>query len=685
MNILLRILLLLPACLLLLPLSRAQDKRRILETEEVTVKARRILKDVGARKTILDTSVLRENISYSLADVLSQSSSIFIKSYGRATLSTASFRGTAPSHTQVLWNGMKLNSPMLGMVDFSLIPSFFIDNASLHHGAGSVGVTGGGLGGAVSLVSDGSRDHDEGVGFRYIQGISSFSTYDQFARLDYGKGAFRGNTRAFYVSSKNDFKYTNYRKKDFEYNDHGEIVGYSYPREKNKNGSFKDLHLMQEFSWDAGRSDRVGLSVWYMDSRRGVPMLSVDYKDENNSKNKQYDHTVRAVANWDRERDLWSFRTKAGYSYTDLKYVYLSDIGSGELKEMIHSRSYVNTGFGEFDAQRFFGNKWLFTGKLAAHQHLVKSADRAIMTQAGEQAIIGYDKARFEASGFLAVKYMPTNRVGLSVNLREERYGTEWTPPIPAFFAEYLLWRPANLYLKGSFARNFRYPTLNDLYFMPGGNDSLRNEQGYTYDIGLQATIHGGATRVTAEVTAYDSYIRDWIVWLPTFKGFWSPVNVKKVHSSGVEAKVGIGHAFGDGWFFSGDVNYTWSRAINRGDPMSWADESIGKQLVYIPKHSASATGHLDWKGWRLTYKWNYYSERFTTSSNEKATKIGRLKPYFMNDAGLEKSFTFPWARISCKLMVNNLFNEEYESVLSRPMAGRNYGFFIELNPFFKR
>ena len=118
---------------LLLALSHpaATAQERTIRTETVTVRAQRSLRDIGAQKTPLDTTVLRENITNSLADVLSQNSSIFIKSYGRGTLATASFRGTAPSHTQVTWNGMKMNSPMLGMVDFSLIPSYLIDDAAL--------------------------------------------------------------------------------------------------------------------------------------------------------------------------------------------------------------------------------------------------------------------------------------------------------------------------------------------------------------------------------------------------------------------------------------------------------------------------------------------------------------------------------------------------------------------------
>ncbi len=53
-------------------------------------------------------------------------------------MATASFRGTAPSHTQVSWNGISISSPMLGMVDFSLIPVYIIDDLTLKHGAASL-------------------------------------------------------------------------------------------------------------------------------------------------------------------------------------------------------------------------------------------------------------------------------------------------------------------------------------------------------------------------------------------------------------------------------------------------------------------------------------------------------------------------------------------------------------------
>ena len=67
-------------------------------------------------------------------------------------------------------------------------------------------------------------------------------------------------------------------------------------------------------------------------------------------------------------------------------------------------------------------------------------------------------------------------------------------------------------------------------------------------------------------------------------------------------------------------------------------------------------------------------------SSND-ITLTGKLPPYFMSNISLEKSLDFSWSEISIKGTVNNLFNEEYLSVLSRPMPGINFEFFVGITP----
>jgi iron complex outermembrane receptor protein len=67
-------------------------------------------------------------------------------------------------------------------------------------------------------------------------------------------------------------------------------------------------------------------------------------------------------------------------------------------------------------------------------------------------------------------------------------------------------------------------------------------------------------------------------------------------------------------------------------------------------------------------------------SSNDD-TLTGHLPQYFMNNLSLEKVLIFKWADLSLKATINNLFNEEYLSVLSRPMPGINFEIFIGITP----
>ena len=69
-------------------------------------------------------------------------------------------------------------------------------------------------------------------------------------------------------------------------------------------------------------------------------------------------------------------------------------------------------------------------------------------------------------------------------------------------------------------------------------------------------------------------------------------------------------------------------------------------------------------------------------SSNE-STLTGRLPAYYMSNVTLSRSLSFSPVDLQLKLAVNNLFDEEYLSVLSRPMPGINFEFFISVTPRF--
>ena len=655
---------------------------------EVEVTAYRRLSDTGVQRTTLDTVVLHQNVALSMSDILTQHSSLFIKSYGRATESTAEFRGTSPSHTQVLWNGLKINSPMLGTVDFSTIPAYFVDEANLLHGASSLTLTGGGLGGAVDLAT--RPPLRQGFGAQYIQGIGSYSTFDQFLRLNYGRRRWSGSTRVVYATSRNDFHYTNYDKKTDERDAEGNIVRSYHPTERNHSGYFHDFHALQDICYTSPEAGRIALSAWFTHSLRGLPFLSVDYRDDTDFTNEQKQNAVRSVVSWDKAfGTAWHVDARAGYTYQDIAYDYStvrgSATGSSGKTIITASHSYSQQAYVQAKADFMPAPDWLFTANLGLTYNHVRSHDRSPF-HIGDN----YNEGRVETSLSLNAKYRPTSRLALSAILREEVYRHDFVPLIPALLAEYVIVKSRRnvLVAKASVARNYRYPTMDDLYFQPGGNPDLRPERGFTYDGGLELKCRrpvaggrdGANFSLTGNLAAYDSYITDWILWTPNVKGYWQPSNLKRVHNYGTELTLSPELQLPRQWQFSLTANYAYTPSINRSRDLDEADTSYGKQLVYVPLHSANMSAVLRWREWKLTYLWHSYSERFTTTSNEVGLITGRLKPYYMSDVTLERQFR--WRRLDAafKGVVYNLLGSEYVTVLSRPMAGRHFELFVELN-----
>lgn len=667
--------------ILILSVNLSAQSNKHYELDEIVVHAKKPMKDLGLEKTSFDSLALKENISLSIADVLTFNSSVFVKSSGRATLSTVAFRGTSPNHTQVTWNGMNINNPMLGMTDFSTIPAFFIDQASLLHGASSISETGGGLGGLIKLSN--IPDVPEGYNLQYIQGIGSFSTFDEFVRFGFRNEKLITSTRVAYMSSPNDYSYINHDKKLNIYDEDHNIIGQYYPKEKNRSGSYKDLHLLQEIYYNFSKSNSFSFQAWYAYSNRELPLLTTDYGDPRQFENRSKNNTFRGILDWNHKSSTWKTDLKIGYSYGWSGYDYKREITDNNWSDITHARSVVNTIFGRGDWEYNPSNKWFFNVNINANQNFVTSKDKNIILQDGDKAVVGYNKGRIELSASATAKWHLLDRMGLSLVISEEFYGKKFTPIIPAFFVDAILTNNGKLSARASVASNFKFPSLNDLYFLPGGNPNLKSEKGITYDFSVSfKTAKSGVFALSANIGWFDSTIKDWIIWLPTPRGFFSPKNVRRVHSYGIELKGDIELWLPRGWGVNLSGAYSWTPSINKGEKISPADMSVGKQIPYVPKNSASLTGRLTWKSWSFLYKWCYYSKRFTMSSNDYSLS-GILPDYFMNNIALSKDFIFNPLNIQLKLAINNLFNEDYLSVLSHPMPGINFEFYIGITPKF--
>ncbi len=634
-------------------------KDSIFYIQQAQVTAEKLFKkeEAGMKETKVDTLILLEKVNLSLSELISENTPIFIKNNGRGALATASFRGTASSHTQVNWNGINLNSPMAGMVDFSLIPVYVIDDMNLKHGTASISDQSGGLGGSINLNN--SVDWSNTFHLKYLQGVGSYNSYDEFLKFGFGNNKLQVKSRIYHNYSKNDFTYINRGIGNIDPIT-GEITN---PLDTNDNADYKKYGLLQELYYRPNEINIVSIKYWGQFAKRTIPRATSYEGPDNSNLNRQKDIDHKIVADWKRFGENNKLIVRSAWSGKQLDYTLNNNVNGYGIIPAIYSTS-TQSSFLNFVSYNYdFNPDFSIETSFNANFHDVASEDTVKKT--------GYEKERTELSSFLALRKSFFERLNLNFMLRQEYIDNKWNPVIPYLGFDLKITENKNIIIKGNIARNFHQPSLNDLYWQPGGNENLLPEKGISYEVGSEFHFNSNNAKFTTEITAYRSDINNWIIWIPSYKGYWEPKNIKRVLSQGIEINTKLNGQYNNiNYNLSGSYAYTSS--VNYGDPLTWGDESYGKQLVYIPLHSGNIMVNLAYKTYHITYQHNLYSERFTTSSND-ITRRDWLYPYFMNDVIIGKKFKFENLTLSTEFKIYNLFNETYHSVLYRPMPGRNY------------
>lgn len=646
--------------------TNAQHISDTLKIKTVEVYAKRVIKEeAGKTTTKIDSIAMIKALTSNLSELISQNTPIFIKEYGRGAMATASFRGTAPSHTQVSWNGISLNSPMLGMVDFSTIPVYFTDNVSLLHGSGSISEKSGALGGVVKLEN--STNWQNKFSGRLLTGIGSYGTKDEFVQINAGNKKIQSQTRAFYNYSDNDYLFVNKFVADID----PKTGNYIYPTQRNVNSQYENYGLLQELYFRPDEKNVITIRYWYQHNDRSLPRLLSNETDIKANINRQLENSHRPVVEWRHYGKKGVFSLNSGANIQLLNYSLTTKVSGAEDQVVIDSRSQSATYFIKANYNYQLSDNLSILGGTNTEFNKVSSHNSP---KNGESQ--GYDQQRQDHSFYLQLSKSFSKKLTANLLAREDFIGWQSTPFIPSAGIEYHPFRDEGYFLKGNIARNYHQPTLNDLYYIPGGNPDLKPEEGLMADLGTGYKGAIGNNSFHATLNGYYSRINNWIIWLPTPQGYWEPYNMKRVNTSGIELNMVIsGKIYSFDYHFNG--NYAFTRSINRDDPRNWADESIGKQLPYIPEHSANFLANLSRSGYHLTWLWTYYSERFTTTSNDKTSKMDVLYPYLMNNLYLGKEIKMNRKKLDIELKIFNLFNEEYRTVLQHPMPRRNYSLLI--------
>ena len=659
--------------MLLAQLSFSQGIRdSVFQIGGVNVLSQRMFKkeQAGMKETRVDSFVLMNKINQSVSNILSENTTVTIKDYGRGALATASFRGTSPTHTQVSWNGININSPMLGMVDFSLVPVYIVDDMSLQHGSASVSNQSGGLGGHISL--DNKVDWDNTISGRYYQGIGSYHTFDEFGQINIGNRTIQSKTRAYHNYSKNDYPFVN--KHQIEIDDQGNIF---HPIQRNKNGDYKKYGFQQELYYKIAPHLFSSVRVWYQNSNRSIPeVLSNEAVDSIASRrNEQQDETLKGVLQFSHYLEKLETKFTSGVDVQHLDYVVKIKNSGLDVNTPVNSGSKMNSWYNKLNMKYSFSDRISSLFKVDVNYFDITSKDTT--TQAG------FTKKRMEYSLFGAAYFHLSSRINMSAELRKDFIEKIESPLIYNIGISYKPFDLENLVVKTSFVRNFHCPTLNDLYWQPGGNPDLLPEEGHTAELGLQYIKKEQSFELETELTSYYSQMNNWILWLPGVKGFWEAQNRKKVQSYGMEYNF-------KGSYQPQNVKYTlqgtyaYTKSINVGERLGPNDSSIGSQLPFIPVHSANLLFAARFKNVYANYQYQFYGVRYILSANEEVPEndfpFYRLYPQHLNHLTLGYEFHLGKTRWGTELKIQNLFNEIYRSAINRIMPRRNYTVMLMFN-----
>lgn len=618
----------------------------------VEIIRQRPLPERGLTKTEIDSTALEDEINASVSELLAQHSPVFIKTYGQGGLASASFRGTAASHTQVLWNGITLNNPMVGQVDFSLIPVYFLDEVELLHGGSSLEQGSGALGGSVLMNS--KAEFKKRTQVTAIQGIGSFSTYNTFLGLKTGTEKWQANVRYFHQESENDFEFTN--TASFEQN-----------TQKQKDADYNKDGVLGEVYFDAGKENIVSAHVWYQQANRNIPPI-MSYSG---AKHEEYqnDYTTRTVVKW---KKYWENSTSefiTGYAHSDLDYYSAQLTMPADTVLHFNSENQTDSWLNRHEYNLKLRPKLRLRTLTTINYHKVYTHDL--------KRNIGYSAERIESGLSISLHYAFSDRVSAFVFLREEFIADQLTPLMPSLGLEILPFDKKNTAILWNVSRNYHQPTLNDLYWVPGGNPDLKPEQGYTGDLGVRhKKIWSQNFTSEVKVTGFASYINNWIIWRPGDFRYWTAENLKTVFSRGVEVYLSSAYQKKD-FKISGNLNYAYTKTTNQ-EAESDLDRSQGKQLIYIPVHNCNIFLTAEKKGFYLMYTYNFNSRRYTTSSNDDTRR--NLPGYVLNHVSAGKKFRVGKAfNGDVRFKIDNLFDIQYQAVLWRAMPGRNYSVLFKI------
>ena len=209
--------------------------------------------------------------------------------------------------------------------------------------------------------------------------------------------------------------------------------------------------------------------------------------------------------------------------------------------------------------------------------------------------------------------------------------------------------------IRGSFARQIRFPTLRDLYEVDRGNPSLVPEKTDNFELGIERDILDG--RSTVEFVLYRVDAINFIERGPSGLA----ENFDELRFQGIE----INGRYSAAQDLDIELGYTYLDAENRG-----ADAET-TAVQNRPKHKLSLRADYDLSSGTSFYAATMFVSDSLALSRTSPVETTELGDYNVIDIGVSQSLLDGKLRLTGR--VENLLDENYEESFGFPQPGRRF------------
>ncbi|HLP17160.1 MAG TPA: TonB-dependent receptor [Bacteroidota bacterium] len=625
------------------------DTARVYRMNEVTVTGSRMATDVKrlpSSVTIFNQQSIENANGTTVSDLLQSAPGVFLKAYGGSgSLQTISARGMGPEYTLVLVDGQRFTNYQNGQVDLGVFSSTDIERIEIARGGYSALFGADAVGGVINIIT---KKPSPGVHASVGIGAGSFG-FQQY-QLSLNGGTERLSLKGTYRNEHSSNMFDCY----FHDGSRSELI-----HRTNADYAFSVADLAATLN--SGETTHSTLSLRYTNAERGVPSsLTSITNTGGGTRLLDNDYLTQLSTAW-KPTVSSELSIRANFHYWQQEYRDPMLIVQGNPAFYYYfNRSLMLTPQ--------YNVTWSEGQSIAAGVELVRawivSSELRSRTRVQSSAFVSSQHRfeidsglPFELTVFPSLRYDSFSDVSGAVN---PKLGVNLG--VRGFDA---------LRIRASLGRSFRVPTFNDLYWNTGGNPDLKPERSVSFDAGVLSTLTWwGVTDIEANYFLIDT--DDRILWMPGANNMWTPKNISRVRSEGVELSVHWSL-----WDDAVTLGYAQNfMNVQRKSTGAIVDPNDGKQLPYLPEVSASFDAGVSVHGFSMNVRASVTGKRFSTEDNNPRYA---LDPFTTVDANIGYRMAISNIAAKMKFEALNVFNEDYEIIGLQPMPLRSIRLSCEL------